>query len=297
MMTMVLLAMALAGEPAPAAGLVPVPADPRELVVTGQRGRDRRSEMFVDAIVQPSQHDQIARFEDPLCPTSIGLAGQDAGIVERRIRAVAEAADVRTAKPGCRPNLVILVVDDRARAVAHWQKTRPDFFETLTKAEVAALTDGSGPVAAWQIVHLKGADRRPVGRTDDGVVDYYVQNQVVPTRIGTTIQFEFYGSFLLVEASALQGKTLMQLADYAAMRTLARTDDRRGAAQPMPTILSLFGPDGADAAPPSLTHWDLGFLTGLYRLDPAFRANEQRKAIAHSLRRHVASAPADAADE
>ena len=296
MTTTILLAMALSAGPAPAVVPPHAPVDPRELVVTGQRGPDRRSETFVDAIATPSQKDQIARFEDPLCPTSIGLAERDAAIVARRIRAVAKAADIRTARESCRPNLVILVVDDRARAIAHWQKTRPDFFDTLPKAEIAALADGDGPVAAWQIVRLKGADRRPVGRTEDGAVDYYVQNQVVPTRIGTTIQFEFGGAFLLVEASALRDMTLTQLADYAAMRTLARTDDGRGAAQAMPTILSLFGPGGAEAAPPSLTHWDLGFLAGLYRLDPAFRSNEQRKAIARVVRQHVGAARDDAED-
>lgn len=260
----------------------------RELVVTGRRGIDRRSEAFVDAIAEPSQKGQIARFEDPLCPTSIGLTADDAASVDRRLRRVAEAAGVRTARAGCRPNLIILVVDDRARAIAHWQKHRPDFFESLTAREIAALGEGEGPVAAWQIVHMKGADRRPLGRTQEGVVDYHVQNQVVPTRIGTTIQFEFYGSFLLVEASALKDMTLMQLADYAAMRTLARTDADGAAAQPTDTILSLFGPGAAEAAPPSLTHWDLGFLTALYRIDPAFRESAQRRAMAHIVREQVA---------
>lgn len=297
-MTWWMIAAALAGAApgdAPGEAAAPAPAV-SELVVIGQRGKERRSEAFVDAIIQPSGHGQIARFEDPLCPTSIGLTEKDAAILDRRLRAVAKAADIRTAGVRCRPNLVVLIVDDRAKAVTHWQKTRPDFFDTLSRKEIAALADGDGPVAAWQIVALKGADRRPVGRIQEGVVDYIVQNQVVPTRIGSTIQFEFHGTFLLVEASALAGTTVMQLADYAAMRTLARTDDAAGTAQPMPTILSLFGPDGAAAAPPSLTHWDLGFLAGLYRIDPAFGASEQRRAIAHMLRQHVAKAPAGDAD-
>ncbi len=289
-----MIAVALLGaEPA----IAPSPVETSDIVVTGERGRDRRSENFVDAIAEPSAKGQIARFEDPLCPASIGLTDSDAAIVDRRLRRVAEAAGVRTAKPGCRTNLVILVVDDRATAIAHWQKSRPDFFEGLTKREVGALAGGEEPVAAWQIVAMKGADRRPVGRTESDTYDFTVHNQVVPTRIGTTIQFEFYGAFLLVEAAALKDMTLMQLADYAAMRTLARTDATAGATQATPTILSLFNPEGAAAAPPSLTHWDLGFLTALYRIDPAFGESAQRKAIAHIVREQVAKAPAESADD
>ncbi|MBA3940965.1 MAG: hypothetical protein C0520_07125 [Sphingopyxis sp.] len=269
----------------------PAATEPADIVVTGERDRARRSENFVDAIVQPSAKGQLARFEDPLCPASIGLAGGDGATVERRLRRVAEAARIRTAGPGCRTNLVILVVDDRAKAIAHWQKSRPDFFEGLTRREIDALANGDEPVAAWQILALKGADRRPVGRTQEGIVDYTVHNQVVPTRIGSTIQFEFHGAFLLVEASALGDMTLMQLADYAAMRTLARTDAAAAGAQPAPTILSLFDAGGGADAPPSLTHWDLGFLTALYRIDPAFDEKAQRRAIAHIVREQVAKAP------
>ncbi len=111
------------------------PADPADIVVTGDRDRERRSENFVDAIARPSAKGQIARFEDPLCPASIGLTDGDAATVDRRLRRVAAAAGVRTAKPGCRTNLIILIVDDRAKAIAHWQKSRPDFFEGLTERE------------------------------------------------------------------------------------------------------------------------------------------------------------------
>lgn len=286
-----LAATLLAAQPAAA------PVETTDIVVTGERGREQRSKSFVDAIAQASAKRQIARFEDPLCPTSIGLTDSDAATVDRRLRRVAEAAGVRTAKGGCRTNLVILIVDDRAKAIAHWQKSRPDFFEGLTKAEIDALRNGSEPVAAWQIVALKGADRRPVGRTQEGVIDYTVHNQVVPTRIGTTIQFEFYGAFLLVEASALKDMTLMQLADYAAMRTLARTDAASASGQSAPTILSLFDTDGPTAAPPSVTHWDLGFLTALYRIDPAFDERAQRKAIAHIVGQHVAKASEEASED
>jgi len=300
MLLSMIAAALLATEPPVAPGDAPTPEPAaREIVVTGERGRDRdrRSETFVDAVAQPSAKGQIARFEDPLCSTSIGLTQSDAAIVARRLVQVAKAAGLRTAKAGCRANLVILVVDDRAKAIAHWQKSRPDFFDGLTEREVAELAAGDGPVAAWQIVAMKGADRRPIGRSESDNFDYDVLNQVVPTRIGTTIQFEFHGAFLLVEAAALKDMTLMQLADYAAMRTLARTDPAAGTAQPMPTILSLFGPDGGAAAPPSLTHWDLGFLTALYRIDPAFRDSAQRRAMAHILGEQMADAAEESADE
>ena len=75
-------------------------------------------------------------------------------------------------------------------------------------------------------------------------------------------------AWVVLETEATLGKSLRQIADYAAMRGLAmvRPGMLDGSAD---TILDLFEP-GAHASPPALTEFDLAYLTSLYRV-PALR--------------------------
>jgi hypothetical protein len=67
-----------------------------------------------------------------------------------------------------------------------------------------------------------------------------------------------------VQANALSGLTTMQFADYAAMRTFARTDPRTTALPAADTILKVLdAPMGSEVAM-SITAQDLNFLRGYY---------------------------------
>src|SRR5690606_5441913 len=72
-------------------------------------------------------------------------------------------------------------------------------------------------------------------------------------------------SMVFFDRDALEGTTLRQLADYAAMRVFAQTRDARGDNAPH-SILSLF--DEGAAPPEGLTAFDRAFLTTLYESYP-----------------------------
>jgi hypothetical protein len=69
------------------------------------------------------------------------------------------------------------------------------------------------------------------------------------------------GSFIVIDRSAAVGTTLAQLADYAAMRGLARTTAPKGSA--VRTILNLF--ETGAPREPELTRSDILYLQALYR--------------------------------
>jgi hypothetical protein len=50
---------------------------------------------------------------------------------------------------------------------------------------------------------------------------------------------------VLFDRAAVSGKTLVQLADYATMRGIARTRPAESDGQPLDTILTLFDPSHA----------------------------------------------------
>ena len=78
--------------------------------------------------------------------------------------------------------------------------------------------------------------------------------------ISRGIRRDITTSFVLFDREGVRGKTLHQLADYAAMRVFAQTRDASGEQAP-DSILSLFD---EDALPPDgLTAFDRAFLIGI----------------------------------
>ena len=67
---------------------------------------------------------------------------------------------------------------------------------------------------------------------------------------------------MLFDREAVRGKTIIQLADYATMRSFARTRPAGGEAA-LDTILALFDPD--HAPPPTLTDFDQAYLRSVYK--------------------------------
>ena len=71
---------------------------------------------------------------------------------------------------------------------------------------------------------------------------------------------------VLFDLEKMKGKTLVQLADYATMRGLARTRPVEGAEnsgdQAMETILALFDP--GSPPPAEMTEFDRAYLAALY---------------------------------
>jgi hypothetical protein len=82
----------------------------------------------------------------------------------------------------------------------------------------------------------------------------------IGSRLVSDIRRDIASAMVLVERSAVVGKTTNQIADYAVMRALAVIRPRQAAGND--TILSLFDP--AVSPPAEMTAFDRGYLRGLY---------------------------------
>ena len=91
---------------------------------------------------------------------------------------------------------------------------------------------------------------------------------------------------VLIDRSAALGKTIGQVADYAAMRTLAQTRVPADG----DTILTLFDP--TEAAPRELTPFDRGFLLSLYKGSALARPLVKTATMAGLISRALAAAAA-----
>ena len=82
------------------------------------------------------------------------------------------------------------------------------------------------------------------------------------SKLYLTIRQDITQVVVLFDREAVRGLSLVQLADYATMRSFARTRPVDGAA-PLDTILALFDP--AHAPPPGLTDFDQAYLRSVYQ--------------------------------
>ncbi|RDE06850.1 hypothetical protein [Sphingomonas aracearum] len=269
------LAVLLAVQPATAPAQQEAPK--KDIVVRAPDGRTAQEARRFVRQVATAREGQLSRFAAPVCPLVVGLAPPSNAAIENRIRQVAAEASVKQGKPQCAANLLLVVAQDADAFVTATRRRLPGIFNDLPAAELSRALK-SGPVHAWNSVEVQNEDgERISGATDEGVKILVVRRA---SRMFETTQQVVWRSVLVINAQALAGKTLTQLADYAAMRTLAgaRPPERPGGPD---TILTLF--DDGPPPPAQMTDVDRGFLRGLYRTRPNGRAITETHTIVRSI--------------
>lgn len=280
----------------------PTPAaDAREvgqsdIVVTGSRDRGLQIRRFIDAMAVPSRYRQLATYSDGVCPMAIGLRDEANRIVESRMRHVAAAAGIRLQKEGCAANAFLFVTDDKGNLIELLHQRARGLFGDMTDKQIRALAEENGKATAWQVAEPRGADGRLMMKVEDvelvkgrrARMDGYILPQVSVSRIGLKTRMDVVTSVVVIEAKALLGRSLMQVADYSALRLFAKTDPKSAAEQSAPTILALLD-DRADGIeqPASLTQWDLSFLKSLYATRKDYSATQQQGNMARVFRRDL----------
>jgi hypothetical protein len=277
-----LLLSALLFVPAPSAAQDQAPPDDAsEIVVTGTRDMERQVRDFVGALTQAPSGGQLSRFEAAICPTVVGVSPAQKQAIVTRMKRVAGAAGIAVGGASCTPNVLVVVTGEKKAFVEGLWKRHSYYFGQMSAGDVRKLASEPGPAAAW---HVDGPPR-----TADGVElqqagggPYVNRTTRNPSRIGAAARPQFAAAAVVVEMKALDGLTTTQLADYAAMRTFARTDPRR-LPETAPSILrALEAPMGSEV-PITMTPWDLAFLKSFYAAPRNLSAASQRSQIGGRL--------------
>lgn len=272
---------------APAGAQVPTPPPPSsEIVVTGTLQREEQVRDFVGALT-PARGGSIPRFIDAACPVAAGLGPRQKEAVIARLRTVAAAAGIRVADGACVPNMFVIVTRDKRAFIELLARNRPESFGMMTTREVARLARTPGPAAAWQLEGPVAANGVPL-RFDEAL-GYVNSTTEAASRIKSVARRGFDAAALVVEIGSLDGITPVQLADYAAMRLLAKLDPSRLSNRAPTTILTILTTPTGSPVPITMTKWDLGFLRGLYTSAPDLNPSGQRSQIAGQVVRELNS--------
>lgn len=279
-------------------------APPPDIVITG-RAEPTASEVQQQARAVSRMgdyyHDPLARFSEPVCPGVLGLPADAAGIVVDRIRYNAERVGAPVAPTtDCKANIVVAFTRDGGAQVRKLLKTKGFLFNGLETPEARELQDETGPVRAWNVTALHnrhGQDESP--SFEAGPVRFEngsftptapVRIVMVPTsdsHLFLASRIDITASVVIIDLGAIDGMPAAQIADYAAMRALARTRPAQGDSAAT-TILSLFDP--AVQHPREMTAFDLAYLRSLYDAGSNVPASVKILGVNRALRKDGAEA-------
>ncbi len=290
----------------PCAALLPAPAatqttdeiikvrdaTPEEEIVVEGKAMARPEEVKKQARSMTRMDDfhsePLAQIQDKVCPGVLGLSREIAEMIVDRMRYNAERVGLDLAKPGqCQPNILVAFVLNGQREVKELARTKGYVFSNISVRELEELTEDAGPVHAWNTTVKRSRDGRPVlGREEDGQIPT-VQVPMADSHITLAIRLDTAQSVVVIDIKAIDGMSVVQLADYASMRAFARTRPVIGDSAAS-TILSLF--DRNVAAPRELTAFDVGYLNSIYSTDGNLPASAKIGAVPKEIRKELARA-------
>ena len=260
------------------------------IVVQGQK---KEIAQALRQLIKPSGGaEQLARFEDDVCPLVAGMPRDWTAVLNRMIRdnVVAVGGKVGTNTPGrkCSVNAVVIFIDQPLELVKALAEAEPDFF-AMTPRELAQFSAVPRPVTSWHVTDTRDRDGKElgsVGSLGGTPTDAKVVRQASASRLYSTIREDMLTGFVVIDRQATVGKSLRQLADLATMHLMLDVKQDAGTKDGT-SILSLFEPRPGDVTPPrGLSRFDRGALAGFYTQRENNRtAAQQRNNIADAIKR------------
>lgn len=275
----IVLAVGLA---VPVQGLAQDQTQDDVIVVARKPLNKQEATRFVASISTGRVQGQMARFEAPVCPVAIGFKPEVAIEIVARIRKVAKAVGADLAKPGCAGNIALVVTSDGAALVQGMRSTNPDLLAGLDQGDIRRLIEDGGPVRAWSATATVNEDgqrlSRPSSNNPGGPSSLNVKTASI---VNPSTKHVIDTATVVIDSTAAAGKTVIQLADYVAMRTLAMTRPVENTAQ-VSSILTLF--DSTAMPMQSVTEVDVAYLKALYAMPGNRRMGYQISQIAQAVR-------------
>lgn len=280
--------------------------DEDDIVVTAPELEEAARAFAREVSTPPARENQLARFEQSICPGVVGLGARQGQYIVDRIAQRALQVELQVGEPGCQANVLVIVTPDAAaaaRALAQeelYLMANYGVRENLSTRGAEALTDfveTSRPVRWWHVSQTETADGDVLGHTNPygrptGMFSQDFRGAEVTRpqlsnfgRLARTTQQAVRNVVVIVDAQQSAHVRLDALADYIAMVALAQTDPRADTSS-YDTILNLFGDVASESA--GLTEWDLAYLQGVY----AGRGNQldsgaQTRTIARRMREEL----------
>jgi hypothetical protein len=273
------------------------------VTVSGTRER-QVIDTFVKSLAAPAPlNGKITRWEDGVCPITVGLRPSATKFVSDRLRAVARDVGAPLGREGCTPNIEIVFTTDPQGLMNTVRKVRPQLLGfAYTSEQMDKLARVTRPIQAWyttQTRDLRGNRTIDTARHSGpgieiacapGVTCYYPDaNEMAVTgeKLGDGTRSDFYHVIVAADPTKLIDHPIGVIADYIALVVLSHVV-LPDVCQPLPSIANL-GVASCAEVPDGLSANDLAFLRGLYgKMNPGRVASTQQGQIASQMETETA---------
>ncbi|MBK8199618.1 MAG: hypothetical protein IPK75_14795 [Acidobacteria bacterium] len=263
--------VAEAAEPADEQALVN-----EKVVVTARKPAETKN--YVEQVTAPPfGTEQLARWDDKICVGVSGIGEDQAQFLADRVSQRAVEIGLRTGKPGCTPDITVLVTTEPAALIGKMQEQYSNLFAVSTEKRVGTLGSAAfeqfktedRPVRWWHVSETRGADgSRIAGEARQGVTDGVTGAPTVRSegsRLRSATRQDLNRAIIVVDANLVQGVSVDSLGDYIAFVALMQADPN-GNTTDISTIMNLFRSDVGDKRATTMTDWDKDFLRALYSM-------------------------------
>lgn len=293
-----------------------------EIVVTGSRSERVRAFVEQLSVAAPAE-DQLARWDEELCPSILGLGASQGQFVADQIARRATGVGLRAGAPGCATNVFVFftadsdalaqgLLRDRKGLLAYYHEEN---VVTLGQAALSEFIETPRAVRWWHVAQTYGADGQRLGGDNastmagppppmsEGGAQADMSSPAASggfsaaqgirssgSRLGGAsaqhgTRQDFNRAIIIVDGRHAAGVPLAALADYVAMVALAQIDPNADTSG-FPSILNLFAARASGALPPAgMTAWDISYLDGLYHASRT-APNSQQQVREISRRMH-----------
>lgn len=240
---------------------------------------------YVAELTDTPNGKQIDRWNSAICAHAVGLAPAKNAFLAGHVDAAARAIRIPVERPGCRPNILVVVTEEPDIFARQLLRRHPKLFGAyggnMAPAAASAALLAPRPVRWLNASSWGNGHGAPIVDANTNFV-YSMSRLQETTRENATL------SLVIVDATQIGGVTWGELGSYIAMVALARP--AADVAPEGPTILSLFrSRDAKQKRPGSLTRWDREFLKSLYSTKANASGTLQRSQIQSSMDRRLAS--------
>ena len=272
-----------------AAGAQPARTQTESVTVMGTRSREVL-EKFVKSFATPTRMTgKIARWENGVCPLTVGQSPDGAEFVTRWVKHVAAVvgAPVNDMQ-SCTPNIEIIFTTTPQALLDNVRANETDYLgyaeSNAAREKLATVTR---PVQAWyttQTKDLQGMSKidraRRMGEGIEmpcftcigrggGSTEYLPDAAyagVTGNRVSDGVRSAFYHIIIDADINGLAGYEAGPLADYIAMLALTQLNSL-DTCQQLPSIENMLA-KGCEAKAGVLTQNDIAYLRGLYKMSP-----------------------------
>lgn len=259
-----------------------------EIVVTG-KAEAKPAEIRQQAraiTAQSVQYDYpLAKFQSQVCPGIVGMPTAMADIIVDRIRFNAERVGLKTAPLGkCNANVLVIFVRNGHGVIKNLSKSASGLLSNVKFADLKDLQADTGPVHAWVETLVRSRQGDTLVGSNDGDMTKIPTLNVAQSQshIFLAARIDISKAVVMIDLRAINGMSVVQLADYITMRAFAATNPVKGDAAAS-TILGLFDPEHP-AHPRELTDFDLAYLHTVYDGVDSLNATSKLASITRKLK-------------